>query len=252
MTCDKVRDVLPLYLSGELKGEELADIERHVQGCERCALAVSADRELDDAFRTAMLEETPDVSGVLGRVHERMTASWWTRMPRLVSVRVAAAIAMVIIIALVGLPWFYVHQTQRTMALEAVNDHYGDLVLLRHPDWEYKPEDVARFIQQQFPQKQDLLRSITPQSATFEKVRVCNLRGTSYAHFVFNTPTGETSVFLVANPKGRAQYQAAHLSNGGYGLEVTGFSTSGMAGMVVGKQGSVPTREIANRLSQTL
>jgi hypothetical protein len=252
MNCDRVHDLLPLYLSGELKGEELAGLQLHVEGCERCAMAVSADRELDDAFRTAMLEEAPDVSGVLRRVHARMTSPWWKRMPRLVSVRMAVAVAMILVIALLGLPWLYVHQLQRTMALEAVNDHYGDLVLLRHPDWASQPEDVARFMQEQFPQRQDLLRSITPRSATFEKVRVCNLRGTSYAHFVFSTGAGETSVFLLANPRGRNQYQAAHLADGGHGLEVTGFSSSGMTGMVVGKQGSVATEEIANRLAQTL
>jgi hypothetical protein len=75
------------------------------------------------------------------------------------------------------------------MALAAATDHYEDLVLLLHSDWEYKPEDLTRFIQAQFPQKQKLLPSITPAGVSLEKVRLCKLRGTSYAHFVFRTGT---------------------------------------------------------------
>ena len=251
MNCDRVHDVLPLYLSGELRGEEMADMRLHLQECEHCAMAVRADRELDNALRAAMLEETADVSAVLGRVQQRIATPWWKRRPQLISLRMAA-VAVILVFALIGLPRVYVHQVQRNMALAAASDHYDDLVLLRHSDWERKPEDVARFMQAKFPQKQDLLPSITPAGASLEKVRVCKLRGTSYAHFVFSTGTVETSVYLRANPDRGSAYQAAHLLDGDHGLEVTGFSSANLTGMVVGQRGSVPTVEIAHRLSQTL
>ena len=251
MNCDRVHDVLPLYLSGELRGEEMADMRLHLQECEHCAMAVRADRELDNALRSAMLEETADVSAVLDRVHQRIAAPWWKRRPQLISLRMAAVV-IILVFALIGLPRVYVHQAQRNMALAAASDHYEDLVLLRHSDWEHKPEDVAHFMQAQFPQKQDLLSSITPAGASLEKVRLCKLRGTSYAHFVFRTGTVETSVYLLANPKDGASYQASHLRDGGHGLEVAGFSSADLTGMVVGQHSSVPTVEIAHRLSQTL
>ncbi|HEV8181329.1 MAG TPA: zf-HC2 domain-containing protein [Candidatus Angelobacter sp.] len=252
MNCDKAREVLPLYLSGELRGEEMGEMQLHLKECEQCAMAEHADRELDNALRNAMLEEEiPDVSAVLARVHERMAAPWWKRMPRLVSVRLAVA-AAIMVFALIALPRLYLNQAQRSMALAAAGDHYQDLVLLRHPDWEYKPEDVTRFLQRQFPQKQNLLPSITPEGASFEKVRLCNLRGTSYAHFVFRTGTVETSVFLLPHPDGRTPNQAVHLNQGEHGLDVAGFSSAGLTGMVVGQHGSVPALQIADRLSTTL
>jgi hypothetical protein len=251
MNCDRAQDVLPLYLSGELRGEEMRDVRLHLQECGRCAVAVQADCELDNALRAALLEETADVSAVLARVHEQIAAPWWKRRPQLISVRIAA-VAIILVFALIVLPRLYVHQAQRNMALAAASDHYQDLVLLRHPDWEYKPEDVTRFMQAQFPQKQNLLPSITPTGASLEKVRLCQLRGTSYAHFVFRTGTVETSVYLLANPGGGAPYEAAHLRDGDHGLEVSGFSSTGLTGMVVGQHGFVPTVEIAHRLSQTL
>jgi len=253
MNCDRVHDLLPLYLSGELKDEELAHVKLHLQGCAQCATAVQADSALDNALRTAMLEETPDVSAVLGRIHERMAAPWWKR-PQFISMPMAGVAALVVlaVFALIVLPRLSVHQAQRNMALAAAGDHYQDLVLLRHPDWEYKPEDVARFLQRQFPHRQDLLPSITPEGAAFEKVRLCSLSGTSYAHFVFRTGTVETSVFLLPNSGGSAPNQAVHLTNGEHGLDVAGFSSAGLAGMVVGQHGSVPTLAIADRLSRTL
>jgi anti-sigma factor RsiW len=251
MNCNRLNELLPLYLSGELQGEEWVLAQRHLQNCQHCAAAVYADRELDNALRAAMLEELPDVSPLLRRVQAEMAAPWWKRIPHLVPMRVLGVAAAIIVLALISLPWLYLHQAQKSMALEAADDHYNDLVLLRHPDWDYQPADVARFIEQQFPQKQDLLRSITPKNASLEKVRLCNLRGTPYAHFVFKTGAVETSVFLRADTGSRRD-RAAHLSDGGHGLEVAGFSSSGLAGIVVGPLGQVQTQAIANHLANTL
>jgi hypothetical protein len=257
MNCDTVYKILPLYLSSELPGEERAALELHLRECAPCVARVRAESDLDNALRTAMLEETPDVSAVLGRVHARIAAPWWKRLPQLTVVRaasVAAVLALVMFVS-IALPRLYVHQSQRNMALAAASDHYQDLVLQRHPDWERKPEEVARFMQTQFPQRKNLLSSITPEGAALEKVRLCNLRGTEYAHFVFKTGAVETSIFLLPNSvsSGASRpYQAAHLRNAEYGLDVAGFSSPGLAGIVVGQHDSVPAAQIADRLSTTL
>jgi anti-sigma factor RsiW len=251
MNCDTVRDVLPLYLSGELRDADLAGMQQHLRQCRQCAMAANAERELDDALRTAMLQATPDVSAVLGRVQEHMAAPWWRRMPHFVSARVAVAVGAMIVIVLVSLPGVYLQQARKNLALAAVGDHYSDLVLLRHPDWEHAPDEVARFMQQQFPQKQHLLRAITPEGASFEKVRLCNVEGRLYAHFVFRTGTAETSVFLRPVP-GPARYPAARLSDEEHGLEVAGFSSPGLIGMVVAPRGVAPARKVADHLAKTL
>lgn len=252
MNCDRVRETIPLYLADELKGEDLAAMQRHLQECRHCGRAVQADRELDDALRAAVLEPALDVSAVLQRVHAGMAAPWWRRNPRLVSLSLAGLVAATIIIMLVGLPRLYFRQAQRLVAQAAAEDHYRDLVMLRHPDWSHQPDEVALFMQRQFPQKPDLLQAITPARASFEKVRLCNVGGVSYAHFVFRMGAGETSVFLRADPEGRSPVRAAHLSGDEHGLEVSGFSSSGLAGIVVGHQGEVPTLEIARRLAGSL
>jgi hypothetical protein len=251
LRCDRVRELVPLYLAGDLRGQESAEMETHLRECEQCAVAVQADRDLDDTLRTAILETTPDVSAVLGRVHDRMAAPWWKRMPRLLPARVAA-VAVLVMFALMAAPQLYRHQAQKNVALAAADDHFNDLVLFRHPDWDYKPDDVTRFMQSQFPQAKNLLPAITPAGASFEKVRLCNLGGTSYAHFVFRTGATETSVFLLPTPHGRPAYQAARLQDRQHGLDVAGFSSDGLTGIVVGPQGKVSAGEIADRLATSL
>jgi Putative zinc-finger len=247
MNCESVQDLLPLYISGELTGEELAAVQHHVEACEACTQSLSADRQLDDVLRTAMLEHSPDVSAVLQRVHGNMATSGWKRILHVRSLRFGALAAMVVLVAVLGVSSFRARQVQRTMALAAANDHYSDLVLLRHPDWAYKPADVARFMLEEFS-RQDLLVAITPQGAVFEKVRLCNLGGTQYAHFVFRTGPTETSVFLIPNGQALNKHDSIHLADAGHGLEASGFSSEHMTGVVVGNKGQVQTQEIANRL----
>jgi anti-sigma factor RsiW len=247
MNCESVQDLLPLYLSGELTGEELAAVQHHIQACEACSQLLSADRQLDDVLRTAMLEHNPDVSAVLQRVHREMATSGWKRMLHARSLRFGALAAMVVLVAVLGVSSFRTYQVQRTMALAAADDHYSDLVLLRHPDWAYQPQDVAWFMLKEFPQ-QDLLAAITPQGALFEKVRLCNLGGTQYAHFVFRTGSTETSVFLIPNGQAGNNRDSIHLADAGHGLEASGFSSEHMSGVVVGDKGQVQTQEIADRL----
>jgi hypothetical protein len=247
MNCESVQDLLPLYLSGELTGEGLAAVQHHIEACGACAQSLSADRQLDDVLRTALLEHSPDVSAVLQRVHAEMATSGWKRMLRFRSLRFAALAAMVVLLAVLVVSSFRAHQVQRTIALAAANDHYSDLVLLRHPDWAYQPDDVARFMLAEFPQ-QDLLAAITPKGAVFEKVRLCNLDGMQYAHFVFRTGPTETSVFLIPSGQAGNSHDSIHLADAGHGLEASGFSSTYLTGMVVGNKGQVQTQEIADRL----
>lgn len=251
MNCERIQSLLPLYLSGELTGPALSAVQSHIDACEVCSRALSADRELDGALRTAMLEHSPDVATVLNRVHSGITTRGWRRMLDLGWVRASALAAAIVVIAVLGLSSFRAHQVQRGMALDAANDHYSDLVLLRHPDWAHQPQDVARFMQQQF-QQQNLLAAITPKGASFEKVRLCNLGGTQYAHFVFRTGSIETSVFLLPSEKTKNRLDSIQVADAGHGLEVSGFSSPELSGLVVGNRGEVPTQEIANHLAGVL
>jgi hypothetical protein len=198
-----------------------------------------------------MLERSPDVSVVLQRVQAEMATPGWKRMLHVGWLGAGALVATIVLIAALSVSIFNARQVQRAVGLAAANDHYSDLVLLRHPDWLYQPQEVAGFMQEQFPQ-QDLLPAITPNDSTFEKVRLCNVGGTQYAHFVFRTGSTETSVFLLPNNKPQKRHDSIHLADAGHGLEVSEFSSPELTGMIVGNKGQVPTERIASRLAGAL
>jgi hypothetical protein len=253
MNCEKVSEITPLYLSDELHGESLAALESHLRSCKKCARNMQADVELDQALRRAMLEQEVDASAVIRRFHEQSeSASFWQRWKSRMSFRplVTAFVATLVLLLAVGISVY--RQTGRGLAVAVAEDHYNDLVLLRHSDWDRTPEQLSAFLRQHFPGRNGLVGSITPASAAFEKVRICNVGGRPYAHFVFNAQGTEISVFLVPGDSAGSRNQAPYVPNAEHELDVAGFSSPGLAGMVVGQHGAFATRQFAEQLERAL
>ncbi|HKT52393.1 MAG TPA: zf-HC2 domain-containing protein [Candidatus Angelobacter sp.] len=253
MNCDQIHETTPLYLTGELQGEALKEFSEHIAECGACAGNIESDRQIDDALRSALGDEMPNASAVVVRVRKQIDSHvpWW-HAPHLGWAKIGLAFAACLVLALASLGWLSTYRHQRAMAMAAADDHFNDLVLLRHSDWLVKPADMAALIQQQFPEHAGLLRLITPERSSLEKVRLCRLKQATYAHIVFKTGEVETSVFLIGNPQRTSGYQAADLRNVGHDLEVSGFSASDLSGIVVGRHGVVPTTQIARQLAERL
>ena len=250
MNCDQLQVITPLYLAGELQDQELSDFQSHIEECRVCADRVREDVQLDAALRSALADETPDASAVVAQVRKQMNVS--QRIPRFGWAKIGLAFAASFVLAIASSTWMSAYRHEKAVALAAADDHFSDLVLLRHSDWLVKPTDVAAFFNQQFPQRTGLSGLIAPNRASLEKVRICKLRGASYAHIVLRSGAVETSIFLIANPGLSSEYKAAHLEDGGHGLEVSGFTGSGLSGIVVGQRGLVPTDQIAHQLAERL
>ncbi|HIC95898.1 TPA: zf-HC2 domain-containing protein [Candidatus Bipolaricaulota bacterium] len=59
MRCRKIRELLPWYVNGTLRGEELAEVERHLRRCRRCRAEVEELRELQAGLEQALGELRP-------------------------------------------------------------------------------------------------------------------------------------------------------------------------------------------------
>jgi Putative zinc-finger len=251
MNCDELKNVASRYLAGESDEGEAAAVENHLASCETCAADLAADRRIDASLREAMLENQPDASTVIRHVIARMQpVPWWRRVFALAPLRLAALASAFLVVFVAG-RLLYVHQVEKGLALAATYDHYTDLVVLKRTDWAYNGPSSAQFLQSTFPGNPGLLRSITPAGGSLEKVRICHLERTPYAHFVFQTPGGEVSVFMRARAPGERPYQAAGLHDRFHGLEVAGFSTPDFVGAVVGQEG-VPASAFAQQAATAL
>src|SRR5215813_6747939 len=200
MNCEEIRTVIPRYMAGESESAETVAIEEHLAGCSECAAELEADQRIDTCLREAMLEEEPDTSAVIRNVVARMEhVPWWQRYFSVGMLRFATVGALVVLVLFVG-RGVYVQQAEKNIAMAAAHDHYKDLVVLKRMDWAYSGAPSAAFVQTNFPETPNLVRMITPAGGSLEKVRLCNLKRTPYAHFVFQTPQGEVSVFLRRAP----------------------------------------------------
>lgn len=251
MNCDEIRNLAARFLAGESPQDEAAMVETHLASCKQCSAELQAEREMDASLRQAMLEDEPDASAVVRRVVAQMERKpWWRRAFSMPALRlVAVATAMVLVF--VGARQLYIHQVEKSMALAAAHDHYQDLVVLKRTDWAYSGQPSAQFVQTNFPGNRDLVRSITPAGGSLEKVRICSLNGTHYAHFVFQTSTGDLSVFLRVKAPGERAYPAEDFHDSSHGLEVAGFSSPDFVGAVVGPEG-IHSSAIAEQTANAL
>jgi hypothetical protein len=244
--------VIPRYLAEESQEGEAVAIEEHLAGYDHCAADLEADRQVDASLRAAMLEEELDASSVIRRVVARMEhVPWWRRAFAIGMLRFAAVSALVLMSLAVG-HRTYVYRLEKAIAMAAIHDHYMDLVVLKRTDWAYSGQSSARFLQSNFPETPELVRLITPAGGTLEKVRLCSLNGTRYAHFVFRMPAGEVSVFIRTTEVEESTYTPAVVHDRTEGLEVAGFSSPGFVGAVVGQAGLVPTEMIAAQTAKVL
>ncbi len=251
MNCDELKNVASRYLAGESDEGEAVAVEHHLATCETCAAEMATDRRIDASLLEAMLENQPDTSTVIRRVVARMQhVPWWQRVFAFAPLRLAAFASAILVVFVAG-RLLYVHQVEKGLALAATYDHYMDLVVLKRTDWAYNGQSTAQFLQSTFPGNPGLVRSITPAGGSLEKVRLCHLERTQYAHFVFQTPGGEVSVFVRARAPGDRPYQAADLHDRPHGLEVAGFSSPDFVGAVVGQEG-VPARSFAQQAATAL
>jgi|SRR5215472_16856263 len=251
MNCDELKNAASRYLAGESDEGESVAVENHLASCAACAADLATDQRIDAGLREAMLEEEPDASAVIRRVVARMeVVPWWRRVFAVAPMRIAALASALLVVSVAGRQ-LYVHEVEKGIALAATNDHYRDLVVLKRTDWSYSGESSAQFVQSAFPGNPGLVRSIAPAGGSLEKVRFCHLGKTQYAHFVFQTPEGEVSVFMRTIAPGERPYQAAELHDRSHGLEVAGFTSPDFVGAVVGHEG-VPAKSLADHAATAL
>lgn len=62
MTCDGVRELLPLYAGRDLDDAQIAQLQSHVDGCEACARELEGYRECTAVLQELRNPAIPDVS----------------------------------------------------------------------------------------------------------------------------------------------------------------------------------------------
>ncbi|MER3428293.1 MAG: hypothetical protein C4334_09355 [Pyrinomonas sp.] len=197
MNCQDVKELIPLYLSGELDRDRRAALEGHFPACERCARLLEADRWADEVVRRSCGAVPVDSQLVIARVkrHMKRSGSRWLPSPDLGFKRLAfAACGLSLMVALAL--FFVVRLTRETSLLEAAAEHHRHEVIEREPrDW-YEGETGARSFLAAKLARDEVVDLVEGTGFKLVRARECNLLGDRYAHLVFADGKRDLSVLI--------------------------------------------------------
>lgn len=71
MTCERIEELLPLYVEGDISGDDRRLLEAHLEGCAACRESLAASRSIEAAL-VSRRELLPDASRTAAAVIERL------------------------------------------------------------------------------------------------------------------------------------------------------------------------------------
>lgn len=241
MTCSQAEYLSPLYWSGELEAQTIAELESHLKGCRECAREFEEQQRADEALRATVLAEPIND----GAVRERVQESLWPSRPRwqVVARRAAFSAAGIAALALVSFAGWNVIATRSntvpTVYADAAQDHYDEVVKRYPRGWLTAPADINAFVKEHAGDA-SVIPAFAPAGYHIDRVRLCELELANYVHLVYTDGEHDISFFIreqdgeklggatVLKVKGTAIH-----SEQADGLYVAGFQSSQYTVLVV-------------------
>ena len=197
MNCTNVNEKLPHYLAGECDPATRAAIERHAAACPACAREIETQRELDATLRQAFAEQALELRPLRERVRaairppekRRWFLGWtpWQWAP------LAAAL---VVLGALGAFYSNGQRAETRLYQAAITDHIDDAVTLKvKQGWRADPAEVKAFALEQFG-TDEFLAKLAPPDFDLKRVRMCNLQGDRFAHFIYSVGGREVSIFV--------------------------------------------------------
>jgi len=190
MNCSEVRELAPLYLSGELEGMGKEPFDSHLGGCPDCARALDECAWLDARLRIAIDSRVPDTAGIDARIMKKIEAGNGKRW------RYAAAAIIVM-----GTVLSYSFSPGAPLSrpyLEALRDHRAEVVQHQPRRWRSGIEDIGS-VAARFNLSGAQLASLAPSGYRLEHAKICGIAGEPALHLVYTDGSRETSVFIRRN-----------------------------------------------------
>jgi anti-sigma factor RsiW len=240
--CDDIWMRAPLYLSGEMKGEDCDAFAAHLAKCSACAAKIAEDRNLDATLRSALGGFAPDSSRLEQALRRKISADR-TRRHWAWAGAMAATAALV---AVAAIAWAHWTRPPRWYAAAAL-DHRREVTQGQPRRWRSSPEELARLASQNGLQ----LAQTTAMAAAgyrLERAKICGIGDQRMLHLVFSNGARRYSVFVSAH-LGRLE-TARTVQQGAE--RVAGFETGHFRGLVVSDGSTAECAELARAAERQL
>ena len=190
MNCPEVRNLTPLYLSGEMEIRERLPFAAHLAACPACAREAERLAALDARLAEALGNELPDATRVVHAVRSRIAAGR-TRQRCVVGGAIAAGI-----FAVVAGTYGRLHLGPAPrMYADAARDHQAEVVNRQPRRWRSGSAEIRALTEPNglsFAQA----AALAPAGYSLERAKHCGLDGQRMLHLIFTDGAREYSVYL--------------------------------------------------------
>ncbi len=231
MNCGELRNLAPLYLSGELEGESRREFASHLLECAACAREIREQELLDARLAQALAQDLPDSTrveqAILRQISSKRPAPRW----------MSAAGAMAAAVVLGGFLLFT--HVPRAYA-DAVRDHQAEVVEKQPRHWRTNSAEIAALTSQvglSFYQA----ASLAPAGYTLECAKFCGLDRRRTLHLVFTNGASKVSVYVSPHAASAAGVRMVTLGS----ERLAAFETGHFSALVVTAGASPECQEFA-------
>jgi len=263
MKCEEVQYLAPLYWSGELEAEAMAELDLHLKGCPECAQEMAQQEQCDELVQEAVLGEPVHEEAVRERVWQQVAepkAGLW-RKTRVWAPLAAAAAAAILLVGLKVTSFMSkpaITTEPANVYADAADDHNVEVVLQARRRWLYGSSEIESLVKERAGDAA-LVAALAPEGYHIDRVRVCELALRDYLHLVYSDGQHEVSFFvrrrggeeLMGEPAGRERNILLHADTIDK-LQVAGFQSPGYTVLVVSGQPMEQTLGFARKAAASL
>lgn len=197
MTCSQAEYLSPLYWSGELEAQAIAELDLHLKECAECAREFSEQHRADEELRAEVLSEPVEAN----KVREHVRESLWPSRPswQVVARRAVFSAAGAAALALVTFAGWNVIATRNntvpTVYADAAQDHYDEVVKRYPRGWLTAPAEINAFVKEHAGDA-SVIPALAPAGYHIDRVRLCELEVSNYVHLVYTDGEHDISFFI--------------------------------------------------------
>jgi len=256
MQCEDVQFVAPLYISGELDGQGLADVERHIAGCASCRLLLHQQQESDTRIREAILAGDLDCSDLRMRILSKIRTEQRSTSPRTRrhSYWRLAVAASAVLLAFAGV---YVARSESFSYVAACYDHTEETASSSHTEWKTKATGLDVYVAGRVGSV-SFLKSLPVAGYQLSKAKECLVGNRLYVHLVYDNGTDQMSMYVTPRAENglvrwlTARSKPSLRSRTETGLEVTIGNLHGERVILVGALSAASEQQAVNEVLEEI
>ena len=193
MNCGDIKELAPLWHSGELESDKRLEFDAHASGCAACTAELREQEAADEQLREIITAEPADTRAIEERVRRRIARG---KVQRWAIPGLAAAAALIAVVL-----WRAPQPTppaapiNPAIVADAVRDHTAELINHAPRRWRADASEIGTIEKSQGIQDEDV-KALEATGYRLQRAKICRLGGAPWIHMVYARNGREFSVYM--------------------------------------------------------